>query len=85
MPKGVYNHDQVKRITKQEIEEFVIFINDEENKKIIEGSKKPHVEASKLYQDKASKHISYTVAKRAMKKYKVVSDNTGKKYAIAIQ
>ena len=85
MPKGVYNHSQVQRITKQEIEDFVIFVNDEEVQKLIEGSKKPHVVASKIYKDKTSKHISYTVAKRAMKKYKVVADNTGKRYAIEIK
>lgn len=82
MPRGVYTRTPAQRITKQEIEDFVLFINDEANQKLIEGSKKPHIAASKLYQEKASKHISYTVAKRAMMKYKVVSDADGRRYAI---
>lgn len=85
MPKGVYNHVSSPRITKQAIEDFVLFINDEANQKLIEGSKRPHVAASKLYQEKEQKHVSYNVAKRAMMKYKVVSDTDGKRYAIEIQ
>lgn len=81
MPKGVYERVN-NRITKQEVENFVIFINEPENKKIIDHAKKPHIAASKLYSQKANKHVSYNVSKRAMKAYDVIVDVDGKKYAI---
>lgn len=73
MPKGVYQHKQHKRITKEELINFIKFTFREDIAAQLTGAKYPHKLAVELYEAETGLVISPQTAYRQRNKWTVVN------------
>lgn len=76
MPKGVYVRNK-RKMTKNEVKEFLEFIDKDEFKELLAKSNKPHILAANLYKQHTNKTISPSTVKRNMSKYQIIHDEHG--------